>query len=51
MNLKEINLSGYIKRACNNLGIKGDGVRESFTAHGLMVTAITNLFEEGFERN
>ena len=43
-------LPKYVKRVCELLNITGDGVRHSFTAHGIRATCITNLFEAGFER-
>lgn len=33
-NLGESALPFYIKRACSNIEIKGDGLRNRFTAHG-----------------
>lgn len=38
MNLAEINLPGYMERACNNIDMKGDGLRNRFTAHGIRET-------------
>lgn len=49
-NLGPQNLPKYVCWACHKLSIKGEGVRDSFSAHGLRATAIKNLFESGFEK-
>lgn len=49
-NLGAGTVSKYVTGSCDKLGICGDGVRDSFTMHGIRATSITNLFDDGYER-